>query len=424
MSSLQASTNKDMESILLSDGEDMVLNMSPDSIVEDSVLPNSSFKGLLSDVGKAADDIINKLHEGRSVTKTNKTLITDAAKKIKTILNILGTYEPRPSGHCTPRLTNQTSSENSNDADIIFKVREVVREEMITILKQHSPIQTPPSTPSFAEITRNEAKQNKKRDLPKNKPALIISSTSEVKSPAETMQKRRRATDFRNTNYSPAGYAFVSNNKIRVEFDNTEQRNETLKMINTKKDQTIKAEEARMLNPMFIIKGISKETTPESLQEIIIRQNDLNQNANQSPPITLKQVKNNKNPNLYNATFMTTPQTFREIIPKERININHQRVHVEEYIPILQCYNCMQIGHISSRCTKDHPTCSYCAAQTHTFKDCPVKNDTKRNSCINCTIHYQIHKINKTPPQHSATSNLCPRITSAMERLRTKINYG
>lgn len=378
---------------------------------------NGSSKELLAGLKLYAQDIIKKIHDGKSVTRRSKEDIVKAAQKI---LSITKQLETQHSGHRTPVSTNK----NIDNDDIISRVRSVVREEVAKICVQPPP--TPVPKPTFALVTQRAKDPNTNQSPPTSKPALIVSSVEEVRCPAETMQKWRKAINFKNTNYSPASVRFVSNNKIRVEFDTKQQRDETISRINTENSE-ITAESSKVLNPMVTMKGISKDTSPDSLVETILNQNDYIKDLNDHPsttPITLKFIKNNRNTNLYNAVFMTSPRIFHAMLSRGRVNVDHQRVHIEEHIPLLQCFHCLQFGHTKNRCPNEHPACSHCAAQTHTFKDCPVKNDAGKTSCINCTLYYKKHKIDKNPPNHSATSNLCPRIAQMNERLRTKIDYG
>lgn len=96
--------------------------------------------------------------------------------------------------------------------------------------------------------------------------------------------------DLKKIKYSPVGVKFVSNNKIREEFDTTQKRDETLAKINSK-NAGIEAEPSRVLNPMIIVKGISKESPPQTLVETIISQNeysDDNAGSHSQPLIALK----------------------------------------------------------------------------------------------------------------------------------------
>ncbi|XP_026327877.1 uncharacterized protein LOC113236103 [Hyposmocoma kahamanoa] len=77
-----------------------------------------------------------------------------------------------------------------------------------------------------ASVTRKQT-TNPKEMIPTTKPALIISPTKEVHSPAEILQKWKKYISFRDTNFSPASVKYVSNNKLRVEFDTEVQRDES-----------------------------------------------------------------------------------------------------------------------------------------------------------------------------------------------------
>lgn len=55
-----------------------------------------------------------------------------------------------------------------------------------------------------------------------------------------------------------------------------------------------------------------------------------------------------------------------------------------------------------------------------------VQRKMKRIKIAAIIVSYLIkkHNINKTSPNHSATSQNCPRIILLLDRLRNKINYG
>lgn len=63
----------------------------------------------------------------------------------------------------------------------------------------------------------------------------------------------------------------LSKSKLRVEFETSEQRDETLGRL--RDSGKVTAEPARKTRPMFILKGITKEVTVEELVQVLKRQN-------------------------------------------------------------------------------------------------------------------------------------------------------
>lgn len=108
---------------------------------------------------------------------------------------------------------------------------------------------------------------------PVTKPALIIASKKEGSSSADTLFSWRSSVTFMDTNFTPASVQFVSYNKLRVEFDNNEHLQATLKKIG-ESNPYISAEFSKKLKPMFIIKGVNSDISPDELKSVIINQND------------------------------------------------------------------------------------------------------------------------------------------------------
>ncbi|KAL4719336.1 hypothetical protein ACJJTC_010829 [Scirpophaga incertulas] len=106
-------------------------------------------------------------------------------------------------------------------------------------------------------------------------PTQSLTANRQVKSPNETLQLWRQSISFTDTNFTPSHIKFVSNNKLRVEFDSEEQRQTTIDKVNLSANKLVKAEEARLLQPMVIVKGIANQIITEELSSIIIKQNSL-----------------------------------------------------------------------------------------------------------------------------------------------------
>lgn len=366
--------------------------------------PISEFRQKIFD---CAQQITYKVSENKSVTKQNKESIIEFAKKIMTITEEFTTHNKRP----------QCSQTSTSEDKIVSIIKDTISLQLSKMNKFTTPL------PTYATVTRKQT-VNQKEVIPTTKPALIVSATNEVHSPTETLQKWKKCISFRDTNFSPVNVKYVSNNKLRVEFDTEAQRDETLQKVDSCATE-IKAEISKKLKPMIILKGVSQDTPSDILTDVIYNQNDCIKNlTDDSSQLVFRFARNNRNPHLYNAVIMTSPALFRAIIKNEKLNIDHQRIHVEEYIPLLQCYNCLQFGHTRKRCSSDHPACSHCSARTHTYRDCPVKRDQTKNSCYNCIVHNNKYNLNKSPPNHSATSNHCPRVIQMLSKIRSRIDYG
>lgn len=372
----------------------------------------------LETVRKLISCITTAVTEGKSVTAANKRLICSAAEEIRRATRVLETT-------LASTLTPPTPSPPATNEGLKEEIIACVREEF----KRHR--QLPPLTlqsqvrPSYAQAAapnpRKPALTTKPtpKTYPATKPAIIVSAKTEVKTKQDIIEAWRRNISFKNSGFAPSRVQAVSNNKLRIEFDNIEQRNDTLTRITN--SQTIHAEPARRLLPMLNLKGVSKDVPAEDLVSIISRQNpELTNAINQKEDLRFRFQRSNRNPNLYNAILIAQPTVWRKCISLGRISVDHQRIHVEEFTPFLQCHKCLSFGHTKNKCSSTEQYCAHCSESTHTTADCPNKAVLK---CINCVKHNIRHKTSITTT-HSATSHNCPQLLSMKLRITDRIDYG
>ncbi|KAL0822124.1 hypothetical protein ABMA28_004258 [Loxostege sticticalis] len=298
-------------------------------------------------------------------------------------------------------------------------VRETVREETRTFtanIKSHTPTPTPspqPTSPSFASVAATPATPR-----PPTRHALVVETTDSDSNSREGLAGLWRKTiSFKTTYYAPARVVPIRSNRLRVEFDTKAQRDETLQRVNN--TSNLKATPLGKLSPMVMLKGISKDTPSTELATIITTQNpSVGEVALTDKDITLKFIRENRKTSaLYNAALMVSPAVWRELTKLGRVNIDHQRVHVAEHVPVLQCRKCLQFGHLSSKCQSESIVCSHCAAYGHKYLDCPDRKLTEKTKCFNCASSGK-------PSDHLAISNKCPLHHIMCERVRHMTDYG
>ncbi|CAG4985398.1 unnamed protein product [Parnassius apollo] len=270
------------------------------------------------------------------------------------------------------------------------------------------------STPFF--------KQAQPSVTPATKPAIIVTPTTTVNSREEIMESWRKSICFKKTNYAPSKLKIISNNKLRVEFDTCVQRDDALERL--KSAPAVTAVPARKMNPMIIFKGISHDVPSDELADIIAGQNqELGELIENKDDLCLRFKRKNRNDKLYNAVFICKPQIWRKIINLGRINIDHQRIQAEDFSPFIQCFRCLQFGHVQNKCPNNTHPCSHCAATDHTITHCLLKTDKSSANCYNCQAHNNKFQT-KFNIQHPATSLSCPRVISMKERISQRIDYG
>ncbi|CAG4996169.1 unnamed protein product [Parnassius apollo] len=347
--------------------------------------------GFLINISEHTKLILQNLDGNRSVTRTNKDNIKKSLDEIKRSTQQLYDQVKTILRHSISSAENKTVSLIRNTIREEFSKLAVLPQKITTQPLQDlvKPSIIPSSLPSYAKVVKS-TKSAEKQPIPVTKPAIIVSSKQQVSSSKETVNAWRNSIHFKKYTFNPSEVKLVSNHKIRVEFDNQEQRDEILNAINHP-DSLVNADIAKKLKPLVILKGIYRDTPVSELKEIIVNQNPNIKSLIKSPDgITYRFTRKNKNENLYNAVFMVTPTIWRSIVELQRINVDHQRVHTEDYPAYLQCYKCMQFGHTKKHCTENTTICSHCSSSEHSYKDCPVKKDSTKVDCYNCSSHCNV----------------------------------
>ena len=265
---------------------------------------------------------------------------------------------------------------------------------------------------------------------------MIIASKDKTQKSSDVLGAWRQSISFRGAGYNPARVQPVSNNKIRVEFDNEKQRDDVLKR--TMAADGFEAEVGKRRRPLMIIKGINKMTTKEDVIQIIIESNPSIKDAaepvagssNAPPPdapVRMCFARKNWSDRLYNLVIEVSPKVRHALLNLGRVNIDHQRVHVADFSAFVQCYHCLQFGHTRSKCpdadTENFHRCSHCASTEHDFKNCPDYKDKKKMRCYNCHLH-NTRTQDSVNDAHSATSSKhCPRVKAVLTRINERVQY-
>ena len=307
----------------------------------------------------------------------------------------------------------QTVVSNISATDLISSVKEELRQFKEDITDQ---INAGPT--SYAAAAAQPKKSVK---TPVSRPAIVISSEDANHKHSDVLDIWRKKVSFKNATYAPVRTQHLSNNTLRVEFETQKQRDVTLEKLKTVED--LKSAEAKRLRPMMILKGISTSVDRKEVVDLLKRQNP-SVKVESDDDLRLCFLRNNRNANLFNAVIEVTPKIRNSLLEISRVNIDHQRVHISDFSPFIQCYKCLQFGHTKAKCDPEITRCSHCASTEHCFKDCDVKEDPTKLKCYNCHEH-NAKTEGSVNDAHSATSiKNCTRVRAIMKRITERVDYG
>ena len=265
-------------------------------------------------------------------------------------------------------------------------------------------------------------------EMPKSRPALILSSADPRLKAKDVRDLWAKKVSFTDTNFAPARVTLVSNDKVRVEFDSPKHAEVAKRKV--AKVPTLRAEDAKRLNPSIILKGIRKDSPSDALVGIIKGQNPAVRDAlakdGAAGVLRLAFLKGHRSPDThYNAVLEVSPSVRTALLQgsEHRVCINHQRVRAEDFSPFMQCMKCLQFGHQSGRCPGNRLACAHCAEEGHTRADCPRKGEPLALRCYNCKKHNS-GKGGSRNDAHGATHRTCPSVQTMMNRANARVYYG
>jgi len=98
---------------------------------------------------------------------------------------------------------------------------------------------------------------------------------------------------------------------------------------------------------------------------------------------------------------------------KNELKLGSMIFSVHDHVHVKICSKCCKIGHLRKDCQSSFVKCTFCS-KDHSFKDCPVKDDSSKYSCANC--------INNNS-NHSCFSSQCPNVIKVKNTIMNRTNY-
>ena len=249
------------------------------------------------------------ISDGKCVTSRNKLIVASAATEIKRSLDTYifdsvntNTVTQTPTTDTTTTNTKNNNSSNTLNIDfkeefklftenIQDKIAECVKKEIATFKHDldSSYIKTQQLEPTYAQVIATKSQMK-----PKSRPSIIVTPKVASTTKSYLINEWQKGVSFTHTNFAPNKVIPISNNKLIVEFENTQHRDETIKKLET--SETLNAQLPVKLKPMLILKGINKHIDKNELINIIYNQNpEIKENSTDKEDLKLKFTTQNKN---------------------------------------------------------------------------------------------------------------------------------
>lgn len=186
---------------------------------------------------------------------------------------------------------------------------------------------------------------------------------------------------------------------------------EKLKSLDTLKQAGLEIKEDGGLKPRMLVRFVPSNITGDDFIKTLIAMNMPNADPTTAKIIYLYPIRENMNTR--NIVIEVDPK-LRDILKAQgRVFFQWQSFPVEDHVKILQCFKCLEFGHLARDCGKE-TACGHCA-QGHETRNCPNRNLAPK--CLNCIRA-------KLPNAHSALDGRnCPILKRRIGDKVAQIKY-
>lgn len=284
---------------------------------------------------------------------------------------------------------------------------------------------------SYAAATASTC--NRAFPSPPRRPAshvvVVKPKTGTSKTNVEIIQAVRKSVNPAAMKVGITGQRQLSSGGICIETTTAEASEQIRNAINSASPE-LDANIPAKLDPRLIIFDIDDRQieTAGDLVQCIIEQNDPIAAAVRGTGCIIPvQTINHRKPELVHLkhwVVQVSPAVYQAFmkLDRQRVCLDWSTHAFEERITIRQCRKCSKFHHLTDDC-KSPATCSYCSSGDHALDACPLKSDSSKARCSNCSRFNTGHTLQKHPVAHPATSRQCPVYLHQLSRAQERRNY-
>ena len=268
---------------------------------------------------------------------------------------------------------------------------------------------------SYAAVTSKSP--NKQPPSQNTLHSVIITSTNELDTCDEMLQKIRKAVDAKAEGIQIDRVRKAKDQKIIVGCKTKEELGRVKERIK-KAERDLTFEEMKNKNPLVKLRDVLNFNTDEDILEALKSQNRqiFNGLEEEQAKIEVRYRIRTRNPHVSHVVLRVAPKLWHILMEMGKIHIDLQRIRVEDQSPIIQCTKCLGYGHGKKFCNEEVEKCSHCGG-SHLRIDCPTWRDGHDPICCNCK------REGLLSTEHNAFSNECP-VRKRWDRIaRSSIAY-
>lgn len=306
--------------------------------------------------------------------------------------------------------TSASKEQETNSNQLITAINENIkimtdsRSQMTDLNDNMSQLRTDINGSSNNKITYAEmvARQHDRNVATAPMHTIIVSSEDDQDTSQTVIDKIRTAVDAKNSGVRVDRVRKAKDQKVVLSCQSKEDLEKITAKIKNPQNH-LRVESMKNKDPLVIIKDVLSFNTDEDIVTAIKNQNGhlLSSISPDDLRVEVKYRKKARNPHENHLVLRVSPKVWQRLTSAGRVQIDLQRVRVQDQSPLIQCSRCLGYGHGRKLCCDTVDLCSHCAGP-HLRADCPSWLAGEAPACRNC----HTAKYDKT--EHNAFDNECP----------------
>ncbi|XP_045540539.1 zinc finger CCCH domain-containing protein 13-like [Papilio machaon] len=247
----------------------------------------------------------------------------------------------------------------------------------------------------------NVVTQNKGKSMEKNvMHSVVVTAKDENETGEEVLNRIRKAVNAKDGEIAVERIRKAKDRKVIVGCRTEQDRKQLKERLETVKDH-LEVQEIKNKNPLVILRDVFKYNSDDDVLAALRNQNKNIFKNLEEEKMEIIYKRRARNPHANHIVMRVAPQIWQRMVDAERVQVDLQRIRVEDQSPVIQCSTCLGYGHPKRLCKEQVEKCSHCGGP-HKKVDCTDWLAGTDPTCCNCK-HEKLDRAD-----HNTFSHECP----------------
>ncbi|XP_013179837.1 PREDICTED: uncharacterized protein LOC106126637 [Papilio xuthus] len=357
-------------------------------------------------------------------TKTEiKEAVTQAVDRLYQIIKELESKEEKAAQEKMTEGTGIRKEQTKECAELVGKIENHARlikensekmQELQSTLEKYGKQERQQQQYTYARAVMQDRKSPTQQ---KSLLSVVITSKDEMETGEEVLERIRKAVKAKEGGIVVENIRKAKDRKIIIGCKTEEERKQLKERLKCA-EKHLNVQEVKNKDPMIILLNVFKYNSDEDIIAALKNQNKgvLSEGGDKEEKLEIVYKKKARNPLTQHVVMRVNPHIWKKLTDVGRVQIDLQRVRVEDQSPLVQCSLCLAYGHPKRLCKDTAEKCSHCGG-AHKKSECEDWKAGIEPTCCNC----KLAKMDKI--DHNAFSQECPVRERWDSIARSSISY-